>query len=48
MFFFFYLIFDLCFLTPAIIAHICNLIVELVIPIEKTTKEAKVEMKTHQ
>ena len=38
---------DLCFLIPAVIAQIFNLIAELVIPIGIPTKEAKAEMETH-
>ena len=40
-FFFFFLIIDLYFLTPAVIAQIFNPIAGLVIPIEIPTKEAK-------
>ena len=46
-FFFFFLILDLCFLIPAVIAQIVNLIAELVIPIEIPSKEAKVEVEIH-
>ena len=38
---FFFLIIDLYFLTPAVIAQIFNPIAGLVIPIEIPTKEAK-------
>ena len=40
-FFFFFLIIDLYFLTPAVIAQIFNPIAGLVIPIGIPTKEAK-------
>ena len=40
-FFFFFLIIDLYFLIPAVIAQIFNPIAELVIPIGIPTKEAK-------
>ena len=43
----FFLFVDLCFLIPAVITQIFNPIVELVIPIEIPTKEAKAEMETH-
>ena len=46
-FFFFFFIFDLNFLIPAVITQIFNPIVELAIPIRITTKEAKAEMETH-
>ena len=46
-FFFFFLIIDLYFLIPAVIAQIFNPIAEIVIPIGIATKEAKAEMKTH-
>ena len=46
-FFFFFLIIDLYFLIPAVIAQIFNPIAELVIPIGIPTTEAKAEMKTH-
>ena len=46
-FFFFFLIIDLYFLIPAVIAEIYNPIAELVIPVGIPTKEAKAEMKTH-
>ena len=48
-FLFFFLIIDLYFLIPAVIAQIFNLTGELVIPIEtkEATKEAKAEMETH-
>ena len=44
---FFFLIIDLYFLTPTVIAQIFNPIKELVIPIGIPTKEAKAEMETH-
>ena len=43
----FFLIIDLYFLIPAVIAQIFNQIAKLVIPIGITTKEAKSEMETH-
>ena len=43
-FFFFFLIIDLYFLTPAVIAQIFNTIPELVIPTGIPIKEAKAEM----
>ena len=43
----FFLIIDLYFLIPAVIAQIFNPIAEIVIPIGIATKEAKAEMKTH-
>ena len=46
-FFFFFLIIDLYFLIPTVIAQIFNPIEELVIPIGIPTKEAKAEMETH-
>ena len=46
-FFFFFLINDLEFLIPAVIAQIFNPIVELVISIGIPTIEAKSEMKTN-
>ena len=46
-FFFFFLIIDLYFLIPTVIAQIFNLIEELVIPIGIPTKEAKAEIETH-
>ena len=45
--FFFFLIIDLYFSIPAVIAQIFNPIAELVIPIGIPTKEAKAEMETH-
>ena len=45
LFFLFFLIIDLYFLIPAVIAQIFNPTAELVIPIG--TKEAKAEMETH-
>ena len=47
VFFFFFLIIDLYFLIPAVIAQIINPIAELVIPIGIPTAEAKAEMTTH-
>ena len=47
MLFFFFLVIDLYFLVLAIIAQIFNPIVELFIPLEISTKEAKAEMKIH-
>ena len=46
-FFFFFLIIDLYFLIPTVIAQIFNPIEELVIPIGIPTKEAKAEIETH-
>ena len=46
-FFFFFLIIDLYFLILAVVPQIFNLIVELIIPLEISTKEAKVEMEIH-
>ena len=43
----FSILIGLYILIPAVIAQICNPTVELVIPIEIPTKEAKVEMDTH-
>ena len=43
-FFFFFLITDLYFLTPAVIAKVFNPIAESVIPIGIPTKEGKAEM----
>ena len=43
-FFFFFLIIDLQFLILAIIVQIFNPVVELIIPLEISTKEAKAEM----
>ena len=45
-FFFFFLIIDLYFLIPTVIAQIFNPIEELVIPIGIPTKEAKAEIET--
>ena len=45
--FFFYLIIDLQFLIPEIIAQILNLIAGLVIPIGIPCKQAKPEMERH-
>ena len=47
-FFFFFLIIGLNFLIFAVITKFFNPIVELVIPIEIPTKEAKAEMETPQ
>ena len=47
MLFFFFLIIDLYFLIPAVIAQIFNHTVELVIPIGKPIKEVKAEIETH-
>ena len=44
---FFFLIIDLYFLIPAVIAQILNPTAELVIPIKTQIKEAKAEIKTH-
>ena len=46
-FFFFFLIIDLYFLIPTVIAQIFNPIEELVIPVGIPTKEAKAEIETH-
>ena len=46
-FFFFFLIIDLYFWIFGIIAQIFNPIVELKIPLETSTKEAKAEMEIH-
>ena len=46
MLFFFFLIINLLFFIPVDIAQILNSIIELVIPIEIPTKEAKAEMET--
>ena len=46
-FFFFFLIIDLYFLIPSVIAQIFDPISDLVIPIEISTEEAKAEMETH-
>ena len=46
-FFKFFLIIDLYFLIPAVIAQIFNPIAELVIPTEVWTKKAKAETETH-
>ena len=43
----FFLIVDLYFLIPAVIAQIFNPIAELVIPIEIPSKEAKTEIEIH-
>ena len=46
-FFFFFLIIDLYFLIPKVIAQAFNPITELAIPIAIPTKEPKVEIETH-
>ena len=46
-FVFFFLIIDLYFLIPAVIAQIFPKIAELVIPTGIPTKEANIEMETH-
>ena len=46
-FFFFFLIIDLYFLIPAVIAQMFNLILELITPTEIPIKEAKAEIETH-
>ena len=46
-FFFFFLIIDLYFLILANIAQIFNPILKLIIPLEISTKEAKVQMEIH-
>ena len=46
-FVFFFLIIDLYFLIPAVIAQIFHKIAELVIPTGIPTKEAKIETETH-
>ena len=45
--YFFFLIINLYFLIPAVIAQIFNPIAELVIPIGIPTKEAKAEIEIH-
>ena len=45
--FFFFLIIDSYFLSPAVIAQSFNAIEELVIPIGMSIKEAKAEKETH-
>ena len=47
MLLFFFLIIDLYFLIPAVIAQIFNPIAELVISIRIPSKEVKVEIKIH-
>ena len=47
IFFFFFLIINLYFLIPAVIAQIFNRIMELITPIGIPTKETKAEMETH-
>ena len=44
----FFLIIDLHFLIPEVIAQIFNPIAEFIFPIGIPTKEAKAEMETHQ
>ena len=44
---FFFLIIDLYFLIPTILAQIFNFTEELLIPIEMPTNEAKAEIETH-
>ena len=44
---FFFLIIDLYFLIPAVIAHIFNPIAELVIPLGVPVREAKAEIEIH-
>ena len=46
-FFFFFLITDLHFLIPAVIAQILNPIAELVIPTGTPSEEAKAEVEIH-
>ena len=46
-FFFVFLIIDLYFLIPAVIAQIFNFIADLVTPIGTPIKEAKAEIDTH-
>ena len=46
-FFFFFLIIDLHYFIPAVIAQIFNAVAELVVSIEIPTKEANVVMETH-
>ena len=41
--FFFFLIIDLYLLIPETIAHVFNLIVEVIIPLEISTKDVKAE-----
>ena len=48
LFSFFFLIIDLQFLFPETIAQILNLIVEIIITLEISTKEAKAEMEIHR
>ena len=47
MLLFFFSIIDLYFLIRAVVAHISNLIAELVIPTEVPSKEAKAEIEIH-
>ena len=47
MLFFFFLIINLYYLIPAVIAQIFNPIAELVIPIGMPTKEAKAEIEIY-
>ena len=46
-FFFFFLIIDLFYLIPVVIAQIVKPVAELVIPIEIPIKEAKAEIETY-
>ena len=46
-FFFFFLIIDLYFLIPAVIAQIFNTIAEFVIPIRTQIKEAKAKIEVY-
>ena len=45
--FYFFLIIDIFFLIPAVIAQVFNLIAELVNPIRVLSKEAKAEIEIH-
>ena len=47
MFLYLFLILDLYFLIPAIIAQVFKTNAELAMPIETLTKEAKAEIETH-
>ena len=47
MLLFFFLIIDVYFLIPAVIAQIFNPIAELVIPVQVPIKEAKAEIQIH-
>ena len=46
-FFFFFLIIDLHFLIPAVIAETFTVVAELAIPTGISTEEAKTEIETH-